>query len=351
MPPKKKFDVFLSHNSKDKPWVVKLKGSLEALGIKVWLDKDEIRPGDLFAEALEKGIEESKAIALIISPEAMSSGWVKAEYYRALSLATNKQLQLIPVLYKKAQIPGFLSDRSWVNFSDESECDEQVRTLVWGITGKKAEVEKSTLKSENKSPKRITQTPAEITLLVSQIKNPFVRGLERKLRMGNAHWIQAGFSVPSNEFNFTSVYCQNQVEVFGRIHRSTQAISADIANRKANLLQDSFLDMVEENLDQVIVRVQQVEELLSVSGKEFELSLALNKAGKVIRRDVEKVKKLSCDATVRLLSNPREYERVSDRLSTEIGNLAISIEEYQRYLTTILTQAKLEKIYLSSDIS
>src|SRR5688572_25031863 len=137
MPPKKKFDVFLSHNSKDKPWVINLKSSLETLDIKVWLDKDEIRPGDLFAKALEQGIEESKAVAVIISQEEMNSGWVEAEFYRALSLATNNQLQLIPVLYKKAQIPGFLRDRSWVDFGNEDEYEEKVRSLVWGITGEK----------------------------------------------------------------------------------------------------------------------------------------------------------------------------------------------------------------------
>jgi hypothetical protein len=78
------FDVFLSHNSIDKPWVVQLKDDLIRYGLRVWLDKDEIRPGDLFAEALEDALENCKAIALIISPEAMDSGWVKEEYYRAV---------------------------------------------------------------------------------------------------------------------------------------------------------------------------------------------------------------------------------------------------------------------------
>lgn len=135
----KVFDVFLSHNSKDKPWVVQLKTDLQNFGIKVWLDKDEIRPGDLFTEALEKGIQESKAVALIISPESMRSGWVNAEYRRALNLATSGELQLIPVLYRKAEIPGFLSDRSWVDFSNESEYAEQLQRLRWGITGEKPE--------------------------------------------------------------------------------------------------------------------------------------------------------------------------------------------------------------------
>ena len=133
----KKFDVFLSHNSKDEQWVIRLKDALEAREIDVWLDSDDIRPGDIFAKALEQGIHESKAVALIISPESMGSGWVEAEYYRALSLATNKELQLIPVLYKKAQIPGFLKDRSWVDFSDPAKYEEKVSDLIWGITGKK----------------------------------------------------------------------------------------------------------------------------------------------------------------------------------------------------------------------
>jgi len=133
----KEFDVFLSHNSKDKPWVKKLKGSLEVYGLKVWLDQDEIRPGDLFAKALERGIAESRAVAVIISPQSMISNWVEAEYYRALTLATNNQTQLIPVMYKLAEIPGFLTDRSWVDFRNEAEYSQSVENLVWGITGEK----------------------------------------------------------------------------------------------------------------------------------------------------------------------------------------------------------------------
>jgi hypothetical protein len=133
------FDVFLSHNSVDKPWVIQLKDDLLRYGVSVWLDKDEIRPGDLFAKALEEGLANSRAVALIVSPEAMASGWVKAEYYRALSLAQDKQppLQLIPVILREAELPGFAQDRHWVDFRDESAYSENVWRLVWGITGRK----------------------------------------------------------------------------------------------------------------------------------------------------------------------------------------------------------------------
>lgn len=131
------FDVFLSHNSVDKPWVIQLKDSLSKYSLSVWLDKDEIRPGDLFAKALEDGLQNSRAVALIVSPESMSSGWVMAEYYRALSLSQRKQigLQLIPVILRGAVLPGFLEDRNPVSFQDESAYALNVSRLVWGIRG------------------------------------------------------------------------------------------------------------------------------------------------------------------------------------------------------------------------
>lgn len=142
---RKRFDVFLSHKSVDKPWVIGLKTALEEHGLKVWLDKDEIRPGDSFVDALERGINESRSVVLIVSPEAMESGWVKEEYHRALALTKDKNtpLQLIPVILRNADMPGFLSNRNHVDFREETAFDENLQRLIYGITGKKP---RSTLK-------------------------------------------------------------------------------------------------------------------------------------------------------------------------------------------------------------
>jgi hypothetical protein len=133
------FDVFLSHSSVDNPWVIQLKDALQRYGVSVWLDRDEIRPGDLFVKALETGLEQSWAVALIVSPEAIASGWLEEEYARAMSLAQNKQrpLQLIPVLLRDSTVPGFLQGRHLVDFRDERAYDQKVWELAWGITGQK----------------------------------------------------------------------------------------------------------------------------------------------------------------------------------------------------------------------
>jgi TIR domain len=83
------FDVFLSHQSGDKPWVIALKAALVERGVKVWLDQDEIRPGDLFIDALEQGVQACRCVAVVASPESLRSAWVKEEYQRALVLSSS----------------------------------------------------------------------------------------------------------------------------------------------------------------------------------------------------------------------------------------------------------------------
>jgi hypothetical protein len=47
------FDVFLSHNSKDKQAVRELKLLLSANRLAVWLDEDELQPGIPWQQLLE----------------------------------------------------------------------------------------------------------------------------------------------------------------------------------------------------------------------------------------------------------------------------------------------------------
>jgi hypothetical protein len=132
------FDVFLSHHSRDKPWVIALKAALVERGVKVWLDKDEILPGDLFIDALDRGVESSRALALVVTPGSVASRWVKEEYSRALVLANSsaRELRIIPCLREGATVPGFLASRHWVDFRDPSHFEERVDELCRGIRGR-----------------------------------------------------------------------------------------------------------------------------------------------------------------------------------------------------------------------
>ena len=50
-------DVFLSHDSDDKPTVRKLRATLKKRGVRVWLDEDELRPGQRWIHGLEEALD------------------------------------------------------------------------------------------------------------------------------------------------------------------------------------------------------------------------------------------------------------------------------------------------------
>ena len=60
------FDVFLSHNSRDKPAVIELGGGAARRGMRVWLDQWELVPGRPWQEAIEGVIETVVSAAVLI---------------------------------------------------------------------------------------------------------------------------------------------------------------------------------------------------------------------------------------------------------------------------------------------
>ena len=136
---KYKFDAFLSYSPTDVDWAIRLKTALEERGLNIWLDQEQIRPGNSIIAALEAGLELCKSCVLVVSPDAVRSQWVSDEYHRAVTLAKQKDrpLQVIPVILGKAELPGFLSTRNWVEFLDDTTFDANLERLIWGITGTK----------------------------------------------------------------------------------------------------------------------------------------------------------------------------------------------------------------------
>lgn len=78
----KEYDVFISHASEDKdPLVEALVKHLEALGIRVWYDKNNIGWGDSFREKMDEGLSKARYGIIILSPDYIKDEkyWTKAE--------------------------------------------------------------------------------------------------------------------------------------------------------------------------------------------------------------------------------------------------------------------------------
>ncbi|MFM7438894.1 MAG: SUMF1/EgtB/PvdO family nonheme iron enzyme, partial [Snowella sp.] len=138
------FDVFLCHNSKDKPQVKKIAEQLQQYDLKPWLDIWELPPGRSWQRLLEKQIEQISSAAVFVGEDGFGP-WQQQELYAFLSEFVDRDCPVIPVLLPNAptqpELPVFLRRFTWVDFRI-SDPDPMYR-LRWGITGKKPQLTNS----------------------------------------------------------------------------------------------------------------------------------------------------------------------------------------------------------------
>jgi tetratricopeptide (TPR) repeat protein len=137
-PRKAAFDVFLSHNSKDKPAVRALAALLIERGIRVWFDEDQLIPGQPWQPLMEEGIKKSATGAVLVGEDGVGP-WEDEEMQALLRQAVKLKKAVIPVLLPGApeepDLPLFLLNRTWVDMR-KGFTEEKLADLIWGITGK-----------------------------------------------------------------------------------------------------------------------------------------------------------------------------------------------------------------------
>jgi formylglycine-generating enzyme required for sulfatase activity len=122
MPETFPFDVFLSHNSKDKPRVRRLAERLRAAGLRVWFDEWHIGPGDIIALKVDEGLERSRVLLLCVSPNALASGWVALERSTAIHRdPSNEGRHFIPLLLEDCELPATVRRYRYVDYRQEAE--------------------------------------------------------------------------------------------------------------------------------------------------------------------------------------------------------------------------------------
>jgi hypothetical protein len=133
-----RFDVFLCHNSADKPAVKALGQELKERGILPWLDEWELPPGQAWQALLERQIQSIGSAAVCIGPAGISP-WHQHEMRGFISEFVDRHVPVIPVLLPgapaKPELPLFLKQFTWVDFRRTDP--DPYRQLVWGITGRR----------------------------------------------------------------------------------------------------------------------------------------------------------------------------------------------------------------------
>lgn len=133
------YDVFLCHNSKDKPEIRKLYAQLKERKIRPWFDEEHLRPGISWQRELEAKIPQIKAAAIIVGRNGQGP-WQEFEQEAFLREFVKRACPVIPVLLNVRdvpQLPLFLQSLTWVDFRKSNP--DPWKRLIWGITGNKQE--------------------------------------------------------------------------------------------------------------------------------------------------------------------------------------------------------------------
>jgi hypothetical protein len=110
--------VFLSHSSKDKPFVRQLAADLTQEGITVWLDEQRILVGDSITEKIGQGLAQSDFFLIALSKDSVHSEWVKKELNQALITEVEKrEVHILPVKLSDCEIPTLIQDKKYADFS------------------------------------------------------------------------------------------------------------------------------------------------------------------------------------------------------------------------------------------
>ena len=93
--------VFFSYAREDAEFALRLATDLRNAGVDIWLDKLDIHPGERWDRAVEKALESSPSLLVILSPNAVDSSNVMDE----VSYALEEGKTTIPVMYRDCKIP------------------------------------------------------------------------------------------------------------------------------------------------------------------------------------------------------------------------------------------------------
>lgn len=128
-----------------------LAADLRDLGLLGWIDEEQLLPGDVVQERLERAIEQAGAIAVCIGPSGIGR-WQTVEFHTAYErfireserdddfgrFRSDRGLRVIPVLLPGAeqkQIPAFLKRHLYVDLraSATKRRPEELRKLATAV--------------------------------------------------------------------------------------------------------------------------------------------------------------------------------------------------------------------------
>lgn len=128
------FDVFVCHNSRDKPEIRRLNSELKNRGVKTWFDEEQFEPGDLWQTKLERTIESINACVVVVGDSGFGP-WQSAEQRAFIDQFLSRGCTVIPIIIGNSEnipeLPLFLRQFMWSDLrdGDSTKIDRIVKVL------------------------------------------------------------------------------------------------------------------------------------------------------------------------------------------------------------------------------
>ena len=135
-PLKPKKQVFLSHSSKDRNFVLRLARTLKRHGIPYWYSATHIAVAKQWHDEIGKALSRCDWFLVVLTPDAIKSAWVKRELLFALNDNRYKQ-RIIPLMLKNCSFSDLswtLSSFQFADFRKDAEAGFRRLFGLWGIT-------------------------------------------------------------------------------------------------------------------------------------------------------------------------------------------------------------------------
>ncbi len=120
--PKNKPKIFISYSHSDRPHATRLESEFKSIGVKVFVDYEEIKLGESFPERVNKALKWCDTLILLWSKAAKGSHWVAREW----EYAVKERKRLIPFIIDGTELPPLLST---TQYFDSREIGENLSQL------------------------------------------------------------------------------------------------------------------------------------------------------------------------------------------------------------------------------
>ena len=126
--------VFLSHSSRDKHFAWRLAEALTSYDVQVWIDDAELDIGDSLVGKISSAIDKADFVVAVLSQNSVRSNWVQKELQIAMTKEIEgRRVKVLPVLIERCDIPEFLIDKVYADFTDPSEFDGPLFKLLRAV--------------------------------------------------------------------------------------------------------------------------------------------------------------------------------------------------------------------------